>query len=74
MDTQINIVSEFVLDEIIEKQKGKPGMLLSTLEEAQEINPLKYLPSQTLTDVSRKLEIPYTQVYSVATFCFFFKI
>jgi NADH-quinone oxidoreductase subunit E len=75
MDTRnTTIVSEFVLDEIIEKYKGKPGMLLSTLEEVQEINPLKFLPGETLSEVSRKLEIPYTQVYSVATFYSFFNL
>lgn len=68
------IVSETVLDEIVENHKGKPGMLLSTLEKAQEANPLKYLPRETLSDVSKKLNIPLTQVYSVATFYSFFNL
>jgi NADH-quinone oxidoreductase subunit E len=73
MDTlNSTIVSEIVLDEIVEKYKDKPGMLLSTLEEVQEINPLKFLPRQTLSEVSQKLNIPLTQVYSVATFYSFF--
>ena len=67
-------VSEIILDEIVEKYKGKPGMLLSTLEEVQEKNPLKYLSGETLTVVSQKLNIPYTQVYSVATFYSFFNL
>lgn len=67
-------VSETVLDEIVEKYKGKPGMLLSTLEEVQEVNPLKFLPNQTLSEVSKKLSIPLTQVYSVATFYSFFNL
>jgi NADH-quinone oxidoreductase subunit E len=75
METLTNsIVSEIVLDEIIEKYKGKPGMLLSTLEEVQEKNPLKFLPRETLTCVSQKLNVPYTQVYSVATFYSFFNL
>ena len=49
-------------------------MLLSTLEEVQKKNPLKYLPGETLTVVSQKLNIPYTQVYSVATFYSFFNL
>jgi NADH-quinone oxidoreductase subunit E len=69
-----SIVPEIVLDEIIEKYKGKPGMLLSTLEEVQEKNPLKFLPGETLSVVSKKLNIPYTQVYSVATFYSFFNL
>lgn len=75
MDAVISsIVPEFVLDKVIEKYKGKPGMLLSTLEEVQEMNPLKFLPHETLTVVSQKLNIPYTQVYSVATFYSFFNL
>ena len=75
METLTNsIVPEIILDEIVEKYKGKPGMLLSTLEEVQEKNPLKYLPGETLTIVSQKLNIPYTQVYSVATFYSFFNL
>jgi len=75
MDTlNSTFVSETVLDEIVEKYKGKPGMLLSTLEEVQEVNPLKFLPNQTLSEVSKKLSIPLTQVYSVATFYSFFNL
>lgn len=71
---QHSIISEIVLDEIIEKHKGKPGMLLSTLEEVQENHPLKFLPGETLTSVSQKLKIPYTQVFSVVTFYSFFNL
>lgn len=75
METQTNAsVSGEILDEIIEKHRGKPGMLLSTLEEAQEKNPLKYLPGETLAEISKKLAVPYTQVYSVATFYSFFNL
>ena len=75
METLTNsIVPEIILDEIVEKYKGKPGMLLSTLEEVQKKNPLKYHPGETLTVVSQKLNIPYTQVYSVATFYSFFNL
>jgi NADH-quinone oxidoreductase subunit E len=75
METLTNsIVPEIILNEIVEKYKGKPGMLLSTLEEVQEKNPLKYLPGEALTVVSQKLNIPYTQVYSVATFYSFFNL
>jgi len=75
METQTNApVSGEILDKIIEKHRGKPGMLLTTLEEAQEKNPLKYLPGETLTEISKKLKVPYTQVYSVATFYSFFNL
>lgn len=75
METLTNAtVAHDVLDEIIEKHRGKPGMLLTTLEETQEKNPLKYLPGETLAEISRKLKVPYTQVYSVATFYSFFNL
>jgi len=68
------VVAEPLLDQIVEKYKDRPGMLLSTLEEVQEANPLKFLPVETLVQVSRKLNIPMTQVYSVATFYSFFNL
>ena len=75
METQIKRpVSGNLPDEIIEKQRGKPGMLLTTLEEAQEKNHFKYLPGETLAEIARKLHIPYTQVYSVATFYSYFNL
>lgn len=75
METLVNDrVSEVLIDEIIEKHRGKPGMLLTTLEEVQEKNPLKYLPGETLAEISQKLKIPYTQVFSVATFYSFFNL
>jgi len=67
-------VSGDVLDEIIKKHRGKPGMLLTTLEEVQEKNQLKYLPGETLAEISKKLLIPYAQVYSVATFYSYFNL
>lgn len=71
---QHSTISEIALDEIIEKYKDKPGMLLSTLEEVQEKHPFKFLPGKTLTSVSQKLKIPYTQVFSVVTFYSFFNL
>ena len=67
-------ISDKMIDEIIEKHKGKPGALLSTLEEVQENNPFKFLPKETLVTVAKKLNIPYSQVYSVATFYSFFNL
>lgn len=75
METLAHVpVSEAILDEIIEKHRGKPGMLLTALEEIQEKNHLKYLPGETLAEISRKMKIPYTQVYSVVTFYSYFNL
>lgn len=67
-------VSGQIIDEIIARHKGKPGMLLTTLEEVQEENQFKYLPGETLAEIAGKLKIPYTQVYSVATFYSYFNL
>ncbi|OJV38871.1 MAG: NADH dehydrogenase [Bacteroidales bacterium 36-12] len=72
--TKPYVVAERILDTIVEKHKERPGMLLSTLEEAQELNPQKYLPVETLVQVSSKLRVPLTQVYSVVTFYSFFNL
>lgn len=69
-----NPVPSEVIDELINKHSGKPGGLLTILEEAQELNSLKFLPSDTLTLISRKLNVPFTQVYSVVTFYSFFNL
>ena len=75
METQTDYsVSGVLLDEIIEKHREEPGILLTTLEEAQEMNPWRYLPGETLAAVARKLQIPPTQVYSVASFYSFFNL
>lgn len=62
------------LDEMIEKHRGKSGMLLTVLEEVQEKNPLKYLPGETLEEISKKLNIPPARVYGVATFYSYFNL
>ena len=51
---------------ILDSYEGDPGMLVAILQDIQaEYN---YLPKETLTQVSEGLDIPMTQVYSVATF------
>ncbi len=67
-------ISATIIDQIVDKNNGKDGILLSTLEEVQEMHPQKYLPRETLIEVSEKLKIPLTQVYSVATFYSFFNL
>lgn len=68
------IVEDAVIDSIVLKNHDKPGNLLTTLEEVQEANPLKFLPQETLATVSRKMNVPLTQIYSVATFYSFFNL
>lgn len=61
-------------DKVIERYQGKPGELLSILEELQDQNPAKYLPSETIEYVSTKLNLPLSKLYSVLTFYAFFNL
>lgn len=51
---------------ILDSHDSDPGMLVAILQDIQmEYN---YLPKETLTHISEGLDIPLSQVYSVATF------
>lgn len=62
------------LDKIIDQYIGKPGALLSILEEAQKTQEHKYLPQETLSYISLKTEVPLSRIYSVVTFYAFFNL
>ena len=74
MDKQDMVVDRRTIDKIIKERSGKPGALLGTLEEVQELNEFKYLPKETLEYIAEKTDIPVSQVYSVATFYAFFNL
>jgi NADH-quinone oxidoreductase subunit E len=54
------------VDSIAEQYGNESNLLVSVLQDVQ--SELNYLPAEALKEVSRKLNIPLTQVYSVATF------
>lgn len=62
------------MDKIIKEFQGKPGQLLLSLESLQKINPFNYLPKSVLAYVSKKLDIPISKVYGVATFYSYFNL
>jgi len=62
------------IDKIISKYIGKPGKILSILEEIQESNKHRYLSREVLEYVAKKLKIPLSQIYSVASFYAFFNL
>jgi NADH-quinone oxidoreductase subunit E len=62
------------LDGIIESWKGRNGNLLGALEQAQQNDPKRYLSEATLREISKRLNVPLSQVYSVATFYSFFSL
>ncbi|MGO8693984.1 MAG: NAD(P)H-dependent oxidoreductase subunit E [Rectinemataceae bacterium] len=65
---------EISLPEIIERHRDKPGALLSILEEAQELEKFRFLPEATLREIAERMNVPLSQVYSVATFYSFFNL
>ena len=54
------------LDEIIGKYQGDSSALIQLLLEMQREN--RWLPKDTLMQVSQRLSIPLTQIYHIATF------
>jgi NADH-quinone oxidoreductase subunit E len=62
------------IGELIERYKGKPGALLGVLEEAQGLERNQYLPESTLRLIAKGMDLPLSQVYSVATFYSFFNL
>jgi NADH-quinone oxidoreductase subunit E len=51
---------------ILDRYQHDPGMLVSVLQDVQAEH--HYLPKKALVQVSQGLDIPLTQVYSVASF------
>lgn len=67
-------ISGSQVDDIIARYNGKPGSLLSILEEVQENNPAKYLSQDILREIALKTNISLSQVYGVVTFYSFFNL
>ncbi len=65
---------EAAVDEVIERHRGKPGALLRTLEEVQDLEKYKYLSEDTLKYVANKTNTPLSRIYSVVTFYAFFNL
>jgi len=54
------------LTEILEEYRGKDGVLIPVLQKAQDL--YGYLPEQTLKAIADFFNMPYSEVYGVATF------
>jgi len=54
------------IDEIVDKYEGDGSGLIQVLHKVQREN--RWLPKDTLKQVSQKLGVPMTQIYHVATF------
>ncbi|MCK4722337.1 MAG: NAD(P)H-dependent oxidoreductase subunit E [Dehalococcoidia bacterium] len=55
-----------IVDKIVDKYEGDGSGLIQVLLEVQREN--RWLPKDTLKQVSQKLGVPLTQIYHVATF------
>ncbi len=61
-----------IIDEIISKYASRTGRVLSVLEELQEKE--GYLSKESLKYISTRLNVPLSDLYSVATFYSFFNL
>ena len=59
------------LDRVLQKYKGRGGVLIKALQEAQEI--FGHLPRQVLIHIAYELDVPLSEVYSVVSFYSLFK-
>ncbi len=59
------------LDNVLAKYKGKEGVLIKALQEAQEI--YGYLSRDVLVHIAYELEVPLSEIYSVVSFYSLFK-
>ncbi len=74
VENHIDTAEQAFIDQIIAKHTGRAGALLGILEAVQEHNRHKYLPTETLLYIARKMEIPFSRIYSVATFYALFNL
>jgi NADH-quinone oxidoreductase subunit E len=54
------------IDRIVDAHQGKPGALIRVLMDVQGEN--RWLPRETLSTISRKLEVPLSRVMQIASF------
>ncbi|MBP2663150.1 MAG: NADH-quinone oxidoreductase, subunit [Firmicutes bacterium] len=54
------------LDEVLKKYQGVKGALIPVLQEAQHA--YGYLSKEVLQNISKKMDIPISQIYGVVTF------
>ena len=71
---QVVQIDRETIDAIILRYKGKPGELLTIMEQIQEANEFKYLDKAEIDYLSEQTKIPLSQIYSVATFYSFFNL
>ncbi len=71
---RLSLPDQEFLDGLVARQRGRPGALLGILEKAQERNPRKFLPRETLEYIAAKTDTSLARVYSVVTFYALFNL
>lgn len=66
LDVRANEKNFIELKEFIDSVKGSKGLLMQTLQKAQEI--FGYLPIEVQKFISTEIDIPLAEVYGVTTF------
>ena len=62
------------VERVVRDNMGTTGSLLKILEQAQENDPKHYLSEETLRAIAELVDVPLSQVYSMATFYSFFNL
>lgn len=65
---------ERIVAEAIAKAAGRPGALLSVLEECQRADPHRYLSKDALGAIAAAMGLALSRVYSVATFYSYYNL
>ena len=54
------------VEDIIKKYKGDKTAMIAILQDVQEA--FRYLPKEALSAISKKMDVPLTRIYEIATF------
>jgi NADH-quinone oxidoreductase subunit E len=55
-----------LVDAVLERRKGEKGAVIPVLQESQEA--YGYLPREVLSRIADAMDMPFSQIYGVATF------
>lgn len=74
LQASLSTQEQTFIDKLVAEKVGRPGALLGILEAVQEQDPHKYLPTEKLRYVALKTGVPFSRIYSVATFYALFNL
>ncbi len=74
MPATISKESSPSIESIIQQHRGSSGALLNVLEHVQEADPKHYLSEASMRAIAQRMDVPLSQIYSMATFYSFFNL